>query len=67
MSVQSRDALEQSQRLLDQMESAQADYEAHLQESKQALARSDRLLARLRDLFSRHNRSPRSATSVRVR
>jgi hypothetical protein len=50
-SVRSRDALEQSQRLLDQMENAQADYEANLRHSKQALARSERLLARLRDIL----------------
>jgi hypothetical protein len=50
-SVRSRNALEQSQRLLHQMENAQADYEAHLRHSKQALARSERLLARLRDML----------------
>jgi hypothetical protein len=53
MSPEFRDTLEQSQQLLEQRERAQAVYEARLQASKRAFARADRLLLRLKDLFSR--------------
>lgn len=53
MSPEFRDTLEQSQQLLEQRERAQAVYEARLQANKRALARAERLLGRLKDLFSR--------------
>jgi ABC-type transporter Mla subunit MlaD len=59
MSPEFRDTLEQSQRLLQQRERAQAVYEARLQASKRAFARADRLLARLKELFSRAGASLR--------
>jgi hypothetical protein len=53
MSPEFRNTLQQSQRLLEQRERAQAVYEARLQANKRALARADKLLSRLKDLFSR--------------
>jgi hypothetical protein len=53
MSPEFRDTLEQSQKLLEQRERAQAVYEARLRASKRALARADGQLARLKDLLAR--------------
>lgn len=52
MSPEFRETLRQSQQLLEQRERAQAVYEARLQANKRALARAERLLGRLKDLFS---------------
>jgi hypothetical protein len=52
MSV-SEDALEQSKRLLEKRESDQAEFEARVRESKKALARSEKMLADLKDTIAR--------------
>ena len=51
MSPEFRETLKQSQQLLEQRERAQAVYEARLLANKRALARAERLLGRLKDLF----------------
>ena len=53
MSPEFRDTLEQSQKLLEQRERAQAVYEARLRASKRALARANGQLARLKELLAR--------------
>lgn len=60
MSPEFRETLRQSQQLLEQRERAQAVYEARLQANKRALARAERLLGQLKDLFSRDPGSVRT-------
>jgi hypothetical protein len=47
------DALEQSKRLLEKRESDQAAFEARVRDSKKALARSEKMLADLKDTIAR--------------
>ena len=52
MSPESRDLLDQSQRLLEKRDCDQAEFEAGLQNSKRALARSEQMLVQLKDLLA---------------
>jgi hypothetical protein len=47
------DALEQSKRLLAQRETGRADFEASLQDSRRALARSQKMLDKLQETIAR--------------
>jgi len=49
----SGDALEQSKRLLEERETGRADFEESLQDSRRALARSQRMLDQLQETIAR--------------
>jgi hypothetical protein len=55
MTPNSNKTLEEAKRLLDQRESEQAEFEAMLQNSRQALARSQSLLTELKETLARNS------------
>jgi hypothetical protein len=62
------DPLEQSKRLLQKRESGQTDFESRLAESKKALARSERLLAQLKEMIGSATRpAPGEASASRLK
>lgn len=52
MDLNMSDIVQETKRLLDQREDDQADFDATLQDSKQALDRFDSLLAQLKDTLA---------------
>jgi hypothetical protein len=61
MSPETRDVLEQSRRLLEKRESGQSELEASIQDSKRALARSERMLTKLRDTLAQALRARKAS------
>jgi glutaredoxin 2 len=55
MSAEWRDLLAESKRLLKKRESDQADFEAGLHESKQALTRFEKTLALLKEILAQRS------------